>query len=176
MRASPQQVARELLADAARAARNEDSPSRPVEIAPPLRTRFTSRTLPKATRLDGRPTRRTERISTVASTETAAASSRAVRMFRLDSSAQWRYRVRRSSARNTRRRQVVQQRQAGVMLDRKPAVRRRDEEGPADAAELADERGLSRPTPHVFEHGVAEHDIELRRPGTAADRPAGPAR
>ena len=46
-----------------------------------------------------------------------AASSRAVRMFRFDSSAQCWYRVRRIRDSKDRRRQVVQQRQTGVVLE-----------------------------------------------------------
>ncbi len=72
--AALQEIDRELLADSARAARNEYSAGPAQSGAAPALPRGLSPsvTLPKATRLEGTPARRIARISTVALAETTS--------------------------------------------------------------------------------------------------------
>ena len=54
----------------------------------------------------------------------------------------------------------VHERQSRVHLDRKPAVRRRDEHAATDPERLRDELALARASAHVLDHGVREDDVE----------------
>src|SRR5262245_13719443 len=57
-------------------------------------------------------------------------------------------------------RQPVDERKTGVHLDRKAAVRRRDEDAATDANGLGDELPLALPPSDVLDDGVREHDVE----------------
>jgi hypothetical protein len=55
----------------------------------------------------------------------------------------------------------MKQRHGGMVFDWKPTVRCRDKEAAADAGNLVQKRCLGGPAPHVLDHGIAEHDIEV---------------
>ncbi len=145
--AAPQQVSGEMLADAARAAGNEDPPSRHPETSPSLRIAAgcTGAAGPNAAHALPWPqaTRFAElRAIRIARAPTCVEGNRRCELPRGQDVQVGLLRpvaIARAAQQRAEhgRRQVVHQRQAGVMLDREPAVRRRDEESLADAAQLA---------------------------------------
>ena len=57
-------------------------------------------------------------------------------------------------------REPVHEREPCVHLDREPAIRRREEDAPADAERLRDEPPLPLASADVLDHGVREDDVE----------------